>query len=271
MIPLREEAACPLCGPCGRTPVVEKEPYAVVRCAGCGLCFASPRPTQAAMAAFYERYFADVPATGYEHYRAGEGWRARVARRRLAMLSRFTAPGRILDHGCATGVFLEEAVRGGWEGYGVEPSSAARALIARRAPYVKVLSPEDLASLPGGMFDAITMFDNFCYLHDPLGALREFRRLLRPGGVILSIGALDHRPAHRAAEPEITHTFYYTPRSVARLCRAAGLRMLENRTIVKNANNPGKHPLAWLFQGVPGIRNLFFRQHCFVATSAGEA
>ncbi|MDP3939995.1 MAG: class I SAM-dependent methyltransferase [Deltaproteobacteria bacterium] len=275
MIPLREDASCPLCGrfshPSVVEPVVEKDPYAIVRCAVCGICFASPRPTPAAMAEFYERYFAEDPLAGYEHYREGEAWRARVARHRLALLGRFIAPGRILDHGCATGVFLDEAVNAGWEAYGVEPSSAARSLILRRAPYVKVLPPEDLATLPDGMFDAVTMFDNFCYLHDPIGALREFGRLLRPGGVLLSIGALDHGPAHRAPEPGITHTFYYSPRSVARLCRAAGLRVLMNRTIVKNANNPGKHPFAWLFQEVPWVRNLFFRQHCFVATPEGGA
>ncbi|MFQ5457034.1 MAG: class I SAM-dependent methyltransferase [Myxococcota bacterium] len=268
---LSEEATCPLCGPADRRIVAHKPPHAIVRCAGCGLCFASPRPTALAMDSFYERYFAPEPETRYEHYRGGEDWRAVVARGRLRLLGRFIRPGRVLDHGCATGIFLEQAAREGWETNGVEPSAAARAVIARRAPYVKIFSPEDLDFLSEGIFDAITMFDNFCYLHDPLGALRRFRSLLRPGGVILSIGALDHGQAHRAPEPGITHTFYYSPRSVAALCREAGLKVVLNTTIVKNANIPGKHPFAWLLQAVPGLRNLFFRQHCFVATSTGSA
>jgi SAM-dependent methyltransferase len=223
------------------------------------------------MAAFYERYFSPWRETRYEHYRAGEGWRAQVARRRLAILSRHVKPGRLLDHGCATGVFLMEAAAAGWETYGVEPSASARAVVAQRAPYVKILAPEDLGRLAPGMFDAVTMFDNFCYLHDPLGALRLFRSLLRPGGVVLSIGALDHSRAHRAPEPGITHTYYYSPRSVGSLCEAAGLRPIVNTAVVKNANIPGKHPFAWLFQRVPGARMLFFRQHCFVATPRQEA
>ncbi len=267
---LTEEVTCPLCGPAGRRHVADKPPHRIVRCMGCGICYASPRARREAMESFYERYFASDPETDYEHYRAGNGWRAAVAAGRLKTLSRFVRPGRLLDHGCATGIFLEQAARVGWEVCGVEPSSAARAVITRNAPYVKLLSAEDLKDLSGGMFDAITMFDNFCYLDDPLGALRRFRSLLRPGGVIFSIGALDHTKAHKIPEPGITHTFYYSPRSVEALCRSAGLRLLLNTTIVKNANNPGKHPLAWLLGGVPGLRNLFFRQHCFAATALKE-
>lgn len=264
---LTEETTCPLCGLAAREHVADKPPHTIVRCESCGLCYTTPRPTREAMELFYERYFASDPETNYEHYRAGNGWRAAVAAGRLKTLSRFVRPGRLLDHGCATGIFLEQAARAGWEVCGVEPSSAARAVITRKAPYVKILSPEDLENNSGGMFDAITMFDNFCYLHDPLGALRRFRSLLLPGGVIFSIGALDHAKAHEVPEPGITHTFYYSPRSVEALCRSAELRLLLNTTIVKNANNPGEHPLAWLLRGVPGLRNLFFRQHCFVATA----
>jgi hypothetical protein len=110
------------------------------------------------------------------------------------------------------------------------------------------------------------MFDNFCYLHEPLLALRRFHSLLKPEGVVFSIGALDHVHAHRTEEPGITHTYYYAPETVAKLCHGTGFKLLLNTTVVKNANIPGKHPLAWLLQRVPGVRHLFFRQHCFIAT-----
>ncbi|MGH7535799.1 MAG: class I SAM-dependent methyltransferase, partial [Gemmatimonadales bacterium] len=200
------------------------------------------------------------------HYRSGEGWRRKVARRRVRLLSRHAPVGRLLDHGCATGVFLREAAAAGWDVLGVEASAAAREVMGRETPDVKVIGPDELLALPRRSFDAITMFDNFCYLHDPLGALRRLRTLLRPGGVILSIGALDHPRALRAPEPGITHTFYYAPGSVERLCRAAGLRLLVNTTVVKNANLPGRHPFAWAASFIPGLRNLFLRQHFFVAT-----
>lgn len=261
-----ENVSCALCGPAPRQVVAVKPPHTIVRCERCGLCYAATRPAPVAMADFYDHYFAARPETGYEHYRSGEDWRREVARRRVRQLSRYAPKGRLLDHGCATGVFLREASDAGWDVLGVEASAAAREVIAREAPHLKVIGPDEMFGLPRHSLDAITMFDNFCYLHDPLGALRRFRALLRPGGVILSIGALDHAPAHRAPEPGITHTFYYAPGSVDRLCRAAGLRLLANTTVVKNANLPGKHPIAWAASHVPGLRNLFFRQHFFVAT-----
>jgi len=261
-----ESVCCVLCGPAPRRVVAVKPPHTIARCERCGLCYAATRPAPVAMADFYDRYFAERPETGYEHYRSGEAWRRIVARGRVSLLARHVPVGRLLDHGCATGVFLREAAGAGWDVLGVEPSAAAREVIAREAPDLKVIGPDEMLGLPRRSFDAITMFDNFCYLHDPLGALRRFRALLRPGGVILSIGALDHAPAHRAPELGITHTFYYAPGSVERLCRAAGLRLLVNTTVVKNANLPRKHPLAWAASHVPVLRTLFFRQHFFVAT-----
>jgi len=262
-----ENVSCLLCGPAPRQVVAVKPPHTIVRCERCGLCYAATRPTPLVMGDFYDRYFASRPETDYEHYRSGEEWRRTIARKRVRLLSRFGTKGRLLDHGCATGIFLREAAEAGWAVLGVEASAAAREAIAREAPHVKVIEPNEMFGLPRRSLDAVTMFDNFCYLHDPLGALRRFRTLLKPGGVILSIGALDHALAHRAPEPGITHTFYYAPGSVERLCRAAGLRLLVNTTVVKNANLPRRHPIAWAASHVPGLRNLFFRQHFFVATT----
>jgi len=261
-----EAVSCLLCGPAPRQVVAVKPPHTIVRCERCGLCYAATRPTPVAIADFYDRYFAARPETDYEHYRSGEGWRRTIARKRVRLLSRFVSKGRLLDHGCATGFFLRESAKAGWDVLGVEASAVAREVIVRETPDVKVIEPNEMFGLPRRSLDAITMFDNFCYLHDPLGTLRRFRTLLKPGGVILSIGALDHAHAHRAPEPDITHTFYYAPGSVERLCKAAGFRLLVNTTVVKNANLPLKHPLAWAASHVPGLRNLFVRQHFFVAT-----
>lgn len=94
--------------------------------------------------------------------------------------------GRVLDFGCAQGLFLNIARTNGFEPVGVELSeSAAQTARERRGLEVHVAS-DGLAALkfPENHFTLITMWDVLEHLDAPEETLREIRRILHPGGLL---------------------------------------------------------------------------------------
>jgi len=97
--------------------------------------------------------------------------------------------GRVLEVGCGTGRFLAKIAGGGRETFGCDLSRTALAAArASLAPVIR-LAAADAAALPyrSGAFDAVlcvqASLGNFGDRKE--GALREMRRALRAGGVLL--------------------------------------------------------------------------------------
>jgi cyclopropane fatty-acyl-phospholipid synthase-like methyltransferase len=105
--------------------------------------------------------------------------------RSLRQLQRLAAPpGRLLDVGCYTGVFMKLAVLEGWTVTGVELSAWAAA-IARRNGHGQVHSLAlDEACLEPGSFDVITLWDVIEHLSHPAAMLKNVHKLLKPGGIV---------------------------------------------------------------------------------------
>jgi len=94
-------------------------------------------------------------------------------------------PGRLLDVGCATGVFLDGMRRRGWQVQGVEPSTYAVRYARERFGLDVFEGLLEAAALPTASFDAITMWDVLEHVHEPRPVLSELARLLRPGGILV--------------------------------------------------------------------------------------
>ncbi|MBN2798771.1 MAG: class I SAM-dependent methyltransferase [Deltaproteobacteria bacterium] len=88
--------------------------------------------------------------------------------------------GRILEVGIGTGRFAVPL--GVTEG--VDPSAPARAMARERGISVHAGVAEALP-FPDGVFDAVLMITTLCFVDDVYLALREARRTLRPGGVLV--------------------------------------------------------------------------------------
>ena len=93
---------------------------------------------------------------------------------------------RILDAGCGTGGLLARLSEAGWAA-GVDLSSVALGWAQRRS--LTNLGLASVESLPfrDGVFDLVTCIDVLYHLqvHEDVAALREFHRVLRPGGYLL--------------------------------------------------------------------------------------
>src|ERR1700744_1561901 len=134
--------------------------------------------------------------------------RRNVLERVIADL-RLPARARILDAGCGSGRNMLELARHGTV-TGVELSSASVAL-ARERGVGEVIEGRVLAMpFESGSFDLAVSLDVIEHLEDDLGALRELRRVIAPGGALLVTV-----PAYQwlwSGHDEITHHPRPSPR-----------------------------------------------------------
>jgi len=107
--------------------------------------------------------------------------RARVVRR---LISRYAVRGApILDAGCGTGLNLRHLPAGS-TGIDINPRNVE--LVERRLPNHRVVQG-DVEALPFGAndFGTVLCTEVIEHIPDPSAALSEFRRVLKPGGVLV--------------------------------------------------------------------------------------
>lgn len=160
----------------------------IARCETCGFEYHDGfRGGGDATEMFSEEYYRDRQAPAFERqlqdYRNDPS--APVYARWAAHLAEHAGTGRLLDVGCALGTFLKIAEERGFAVEGVEISHWA-ADFARTHRGLSVFTG-DLAAFPApdGAFDVVTFWDSIEHVGDPIGNLRQARRLLRTGGLVL--------------------------------------------------------------------------------------
>src|SRR5262245_29231394 len=148
-------------------------------------------------------------------------------------------PGQlVLDIGCGVGVFLGLIAERGAQGFGLDASDALIAAARERVPGAD-LRVGDMESLPyeDDTFDLVTGFTSFFFATDMVAALREARRVAKPGArVVIQVWGprerndleamkvivrpfFPPRPADAPAEP----TEYGRPGVLEELASEAGL------------------------------------------------
>lgn len=191
-----ENVICNLCGADATEPFVivadlMQERFDVqatlVRCTHCGLVYQNPRPTLAEIGQHYPpeyELYTDLVA------KRPDGLLSQAIdygmRKRCRFVTRHKTAGRLLDVGCATGAFLLAMQRqGSWQVQGVELNEpVARA--AREQHQLDIFAGTlEQAAFPTAYFDAVTLWDVLEHLHEPVLALREIERILKPDGILV--------------------------------------------------------------------------------------
>lgn len=145
--------------------------------------------------------------------------------RRAILDSLQLGPGdRLLDVGCGGGLLLRDALATGAMVTGLDHSPEMVSLARTRAVGAEVIHGRaEQLPVDDAAFTAVTMSVVFFFLEEPVGALRECRRVLTPRGrlaVYTTSPQLRGTPA--APEPIATHGHFYSDEQLAALARDAG-------------------------------------------------
>jgi ubiquinone/menaquinone biosynthesis C-methylase UbiE len=195
-----------------------------------------------------QRYGWDLAAADYEPL-----WRAQLACAQADLLAEATlAPGeRVLDVACGTGlVALDAAHAVGSDGWvlGIDLSgqmvdAARRRASERRLSNASFLRMDaESLDLPDASFDVALCALGLMYMPDPGQAVREMRRVLRPGGrLVIAVWGERSRCGWSALFPivdaevasEVCPLFFRLGQkdTLARLCAGAKFEIIKQRRI----------------------------------------
>ena len=161
--------------------------FQVVRCQTCGLMRTNPRPAPESMSFYYPETY-----TPYQNTRvdvAADQTASALRQSLRAVIKRFVNlhvdsiphlnPGRMLEIGCASGMYLHRLADEGWQVEGVEFSEQA-AGAARALGYHIYTGPMEAAPAPDHPYDLVTGWMVLEHLHEPLKVLRKIHSSTNP-------------------------------------------------------------------------------------------
>jgi len=166
--------ACPGCSSSKARKLGTKNELEIVSCIQCRTLYCPYSPWYNS-----EMYYGDY----YTHHGIDEP--PLVARRLTeitAAFSRYRQTNRLLDVGCGAGSLLQAARAHGWDAQGIDVSASAVSHV-RKLGFEVFHGELGDARLANGQFDVITAVEILEHLFDPVAAVNEIHRLLRPGGL----------------------------------------------------------------------------------------
>ncbi len=190
-----ESTSCPMCEVDSGKLLLEghdllhdgEHVFTLNTCARCGHIYQNPRPSIEEIGRYY-------PPTYMPFLKAIEdepSWFKRLdrhygrSRRCQAVHKAAGKVGRLLDVGCATGIFLDGMRTLGWDVAGVEPTTSAAAYARDRFGLDVFEGRLEDAPFADHSFDVITLWDVLEHVHEPKQVLDKIHQLLRPGGLLV--------------------------------------------------------------------------------------
>lgn len=248
-----ESLVCSVCS----SPRIHPKPFGyqfngkwleAVSCRDCGMIYIHPQPSPEEIAQMYSKeYFEGDFRCGHEGSYFNDDTLDRIVDETLLRrIKQYKPDGNFLEIGCAGGAFLNAARTSGYTVQGVEFSDDAARFA--RSKFNLDVRTGDLrsANYSPDTFDVVFMGDVLEHLPAPADTLREIRRVMKPGGILViecpmqtntlfsRLGFLIYQAAGKKAKVHLPpyHLFEYRPESLKNILVRSGLQVIRKAEFI---------------------------------------
>ncbi|MBW2231212.1 MAG: class I SAM-dependent methyltransferase [Deltaproteobacteria bacterium] len=226
--------------------------FDVVECRACGQIYLHPLPDPGEIRVLFESLYSTGDGSlpelrDYYQFCYTDSPDNPLTQRYEVWLDKIESvrkPGRVLDIGCGTGLFLSVARRRGWEPYGIDESVEATDYARGHFGLDPWVGDFESFAGTGEQFDLVTGWDVIEHSRDPVSLLHAARQCLVGDGILslstpnqrsildLVAGAMYRTSGGRLTAPLEKfyieqHFLYFTPSSLGEVLSLAGLEITQ--------------------------------------------
>lgn len=193
----------------------KKNNFSIIDCVNCGYIHTWPRPSKKFLENYYINYYYKKIKKNYKIEQLKYlNWWDNIFEKRLNYFKKFLPNKKIkiLDIGCGTGYFLNQAHRMGFEVSGIEPSKyILNQNVNRQVKNNCIIgSYEDIGKF-NNKFDVIYTHGVLEHLRDPYHFLKKVSKHMSKNSLIFSSVANDFNPFQYVAMSEQKDPWWITP------------------------------------------------------------
>ncbi|MEK0442165.1 MAG: hypothetical protein RL403_1143 [Bacteroidota bacterium] len=164
---------------------VSQKEFTLCLCGDCELLFTNPRPKEEEIGPYYdfkEYYSHEDKVQNFTQW-VYQKIRNYSIRKKVDLIYGLSKGGSLLDYGCGTGEFLQEAKRQKWTVRGIEPSEKARGQALGKLPNQIVQTMDELPE--DESYDVITLFHVLEHIHRLRKTLKNIVKHLKSSGYLI--------------------------------------------------------------------------------------
>ncbi len=224
---------CNLCGDINTqilyTIVEDNQIFRILKCKSCGLVYTYSRLDNTEIREVYS-----MPE--YQSQLSNEEKLVKTAQNVLKKIQKYKNKGKLLEIGCARGLFIKIAQDIGWIVKGVEVSKGMSSF-ARDVLCLDVFNGTlEEANFLNDIFDVVVMIHTLEHMPDPLGTLKKIHCILKKGGLVLisvpnmnSFKAKISKEKWTALMPKY-HLYHFTPNTLKKMLKCSSFKVLKMET-----------------------------------------